>query len=233
MQAIGRILVIDDDKEFLSYMSQFLGQAGYTVHVAESGTQGLRRTFEERPDLILLDVMMPGMDGFEACARIREITDIPVVMLTSRQMDEDIVRGLEVGADDYITKSTNPDIIRARINAVIRRAKMPPAGGEQAIVYKDEWLHIDIPRHLIEVQGKRLALSATEFNLLALLVKHSGDVLSFEQILTNVWGPEYKDEVAYVRVYISHLRQKIEPDPSNPTYILTERQVGYRFIVPR
>lgn len=232
MTSTGHILVIDDDQDQIEFIQRTLENSGYQVTSAQDGHTGLRAVFDIRPDIILLDIIMPNMDGFETCRRIREITDIPIVMLTNRRSDQDLIDGLEAGADDYIMKPVAPDVLEARIKTVMRRAQMPPSRSNTATIYKDSWLHIDIPRYIVEVNNSRVSLSATEFNLLALLLRNAGEVMTFEQILTNVWGAEYQDEIAYVRVYISHLRHKIEPDPSNPTYIVTERQIGYRFVTP-
>lgn len=230
MQERGRILIVDDDPVLLRVASYNLEQEGYEVFTAPDGQAGLRAVFEHRPDLVILDVMMPRLDGFETCRRIRELTNVPILMLTARQQDEDIIRGLELGADDYLVKPFVIGVLIARVKALLRRAQLPPTDTEPAITYQDDWLRVDLPTRIVEVNGKRVSLSATEFKLLALLLKNAGRVLEFNQILAHVWGPEYRDEISYVRVYISHLRQKIEPDPESPTYIQTERQVGYRFM---
>ncbi len=224
------ILIVDDEAALIQAAATHLERQGYKVLSAYDGHAGLRVVFEERPDLVLLDVVMPRLDGFETCRRIRELSDVPIIMLTGRKDEEDIVKGFEVGADDYILKPFKPGELSARISAVLRRVQAPGGGGEEsAITYQDDWLRIDLPGRLVEVNGQRVRLSATEFKLLALLLKNAGRVLESATILTHVWGPEYRDEVAYVRVYISHLRQKIEADPSKPVYVMTERQVGYYF----
>jgi len=225
-----RILIIDDDEMLLEVTSHALEDEGYEVLTAQSSQSGLRKVFQDRPHLVILDIVLPNdIDGFEICKRIREMTDVPIVMLTSRDDEDDIVRGLELGADDYIVKPFKPRELRARVKAALRRTNFPLAE-DQTLVYEDPWLSIDIPRRQIMVDGQSIRLSATEFDLLALLLKHADHVLDSETILREVWGPEYSTEIAYVRVYISHLRQKIERDASNPEYILTERQIGYRFI---
>jgi two-component system KDP operon response regulator KdpE len=229
MQERGRILIVDDDPALLRVASYNLEQEGYEVLTAPDGQAGLKAVFEYRPDLVILDVMLPRLDGFETCRRIRELTNVPILMLTARQQEEDIIHGLELGADDYLVKPFVIGVLIARVKALLRRAQLPPIE-EPALTYQDDWLRIDLPTRIVEVNGKRVSLSATEFKLLALLLKNAGRILEFNQILTHVWGPEYRDEISYVRVYISHLRQKIEPDPESPTYIQTERQVGYRFV---
>lgn len=223
------VLVVDDEPALVEVAAQHLILEGYDILKAYDGQAGLRVVFDERPDVVVLDVMMPVMGGFETCRRIRELSDVPIIILTARGGETDIVKGFEVGADDYIIKPFKPGELTARVGAVLRRAQMPPVGQGPSLTYQDDWLRLDLPSRLVEVQGKRLRLSATEFRLLTLLVKNAGRVLESDTILTNVWGPEYRDEVAYVRVYISHLRRKLEPDPANPTYIQTERQIGYFF----
>ena len=230
MKTEARILVIDDDPILLKVTAANLKDAGHYPLTVDNGQDGMRLVFDERPDLVLLDVMMPGMDGFEVTRRIRELTDIPIIMITARQKEEDIIHGLEMGADDYIVKPFRLGELMARVNAALRRATINPSTSQELDVYVDDWLNIDLPSRTVEVNSERIKLSATEFNLLALLLRNSGRVLETNQILKHVWGPEYGDEVAYVRVYISHLRQKIEPDPSEPIYLHTERQVGYRFV---
>lgn len=230
MSGKARILVIDDDPTVLERALQLLREGGYEVLTATNGQEGLRTVFQERPDLIILDIMMPpGMDGFEICQRVRELTDVPIVMLTARKDEEDIIRGLELGADDYVVKPFRSGELLARVKAALRRFNISPSTSPEADGYQDEWLYIDIPGRVVRVNDQRVRLSATEFNLLSIMLKNADQVLESSQILKHVWGPEYRDEVAYVRVYISHLRQKIEPDPANPVYIHTEHQVGYRF----
>ncbi|NDJ52357.1 MAG: response regulator transcription factor [Chloroflexi bacterium] len=230
MSEAGRILIIDDDAALLHLMDYNLQQEGYDVQTAVNGRDGLRAVFEKRPDLVILDVMMPAMDGFETCQRIRELTDVPIIMVTARHQEEDIVRGLELGADDYIIKPFRLSELNARVRAAMRRAQMAPVGTETPVSYQDNWLYINLPERIVEVNKERISLSATEFNLLSLLLRNAGRVLEFNDILAQVWGSEYVNEIAYVRVYVSHLRQKLEPDASNPIYIQTERQVGYRFV---
>lgn len=226
----ARVLLIDDDEMLLNMASHALEEEGYEVLTAQSSQDGLRKVFQERPHLVILDIVLPEeVDGFEICRRIREMTDVPIIMLTSRDDEEDVVRGLELGADDYVIKPFKPRELRARVKAALRRTNFPLAE-DQSLVYEDDWLSIDIARRKIEVDGEPIRLSATEFDLLALLLKHADHVLESTTILRQVWGPEYSSEIAYVRVYISHLRQKIERDPANPEYILTERQIGYRFV---
>lgn len=225
-----RILIVDDDAALARVAARNLENEGFATLTASDGQEGLRLVFEQRPNLVLLDIMMPGLDGYEICRRIREATDVPIVMLTARNREEDIIRGLELGADDYIVKPFRAGEFLARVRAALRRGQLNLAGVDALQDYEDGWLNINIPTRTVIVQGQPASLSATEFNLLALLLQNWGRIVESDEILRSVWGPEYLDEIAYVRVYISHLRQKIEPDPAQPTYIQTERQVGYRFI---
>jgi two-component system KDP operon response regulator KdpE len=186
--------------------------------------------YDQRPDLVILDVRMPKMDGWETCRRIRELTDVPIIMLTALDEETDQIKGLEIGADDYIPKPYKMGVLLARVRALLRRVQYAPSPeSEVEPVYNDGYLLIDLERRIVEVNGELLKLSAIEFRLLTILYQNAGRILETEQILSHVWGPQYEGEITYVRVYIYHLRQKIEPDPNEPTYIQTERQIGYRF----
>ena len=226
-----KILIIDDDPAFLNLVEQVLTQKGYEVLKASSGREGLRLIFDQRPDLVLLDVMIPGVDGWQVCSRIREISDIPIIMITGRhKSEEDIVRGLDYGADDYLTKPLGSRELVARVRAVLRRAELPSSQDiRQGVIYSDGFLTVDITERKIIVNGKRIKLTPREFRLFTLLVENAGRILTHKQLLEKVWGWEYTDDLDYVRIYISHLRQKIEPDPSLPRYIITEPGVGYSF----
>jgi len=226
-----KILTIDDDPAFLNLVEQVLTQKGYEVLKASSGREGLRLIFDQRPDLVLLDVVIPGVDGWQVCSRIREISDIPIIMITGRhKSEEDIVRGLDYGADDYLTKPLGSRELVARVRAVLRRAELPSSQDiRQGVIYSDGFLTVDITERKIIVNGKRIKLTPREFRLFTLLVENAGRILTHKQLLEKVWGWEYTDDLDYVRIYISHLRQKIEPDPSLPKYIITEPGVGYSF----
>lgn len=226
-----KILVVDDEHAQLRLASQVLSINGYEVLQANSGQEALRIIFEQRPDLVLLDVMMPGIDGWQTCSCIREITDVPVIMLTGkRNTEDDIVRGLESGADEYLTKPLGNRELLARVRSALRRAEQPSYLDEKKrTVFSDDYLIVDVDERKVTINGERLKLTPREFRLLALLVENAGHVLSHQQVLENVWGWEYIDDVDYVRIYISHLRQKIEPDTPQPRYILTEPGVGYYF----
>ncbi len=223
------ILAVDDEPKMIGIIRMNLELEGYRVSEAHNGLEALKKVREELPDLVLLDVMMPDMDGFETLRRIREFSNVPVIMLTVKGEEEDKVRGLELGADDYVTKPFSPRELSSRIKALLRRTEMYPVVG-QAVVRVDDRLTIDLQRREVVVEGERIKLRPTEYRLLYHLVNNAGWVMSHEDLLSKVWGPEYRDDVHYLRLYINYLRQKIEADPSNPRYILTERGVGYRFI---
>jgi DNA-binding response OmpR family regulator len=224
-----RILVVDDEKRMVGFIRLNLEQDGFLVIEAFNGTQALDRLRDSLPDLILLDVMMPDMDGFEVLQTIREISAVPVIMLTAKGEDNDKVKGLELGADDYVTKPFSPRELVSRVKAVLRRGATLD-DDESGRIEVDKRLYMDFGRHEVWVDGELIKLRPTEYRLLYHLVKNAGWVLTHDQILTKVWGYEYRDEPHYVRLYINYLRKKIEVDPANPKYILTERGVGYRFM---
>jgi len=224
-----KILLIDDDPAFVRLVEHVLTQKGYEVLSASSGGEGLRLLFVHRPDLVLLDVVMPGMDGWQTCSRIRDISDVPIIMLTAHEKtEEDIVRALDYGADDYLIKPVRSRELVARVRAVMRRAELP-ARERGGITYSDGFLTVDITERRVLVNGEQVKLTPIEFRLLALLLQNAGRILTHRQLLEKVWGWEYIDDVDYVRIYVWHLRQKIEPDPSQPRYVITEPGVGYYF----
>lgn len=221
-------MIIDDDDKLVEAIELYLGRAGYDIVTATDGLQGMQQMYSQRPDLIILDVMMPTMDGWETCRRIREISDVPVIMLTARGQETDRVMGLKLGADDYVAKPFSLKELEARVEAVLRRARLaPPDKGR--ILYTDDELVIDSERLEVSKGGERVQLTATEQRLLFYLVENAGRILANGQILEAVWGAEYVNEADYVKLYIWRLRQKIEEDPRQPQYILTERGIGYRF----
>jgi len=226
-----KILLVDDEPAFVRLVEQVLTQKGYEVLQAGNGQEALRLLFTHKPDLVLLDVVMPKMDGWQTLNRIRDVTDIPVIMLTGKQVTErDIVRGLDFGADGYILKPVRNRELVARIKAVLRRAELPSSlEVRKEITYNDDFLSVNINERKVMVNGKRVKLTPREFRLLALLVENASYILTHKQILEKVWGWEYTDDLDYVRIYISHLRQKIEPNPALPRYIITEPGVGYSF----
>ena len=202
---------------------------GFQVVEAFTGQQAMDRLRETLPDLILLDVMLPDIDGFELLRMIRENHDVPVIMLTAKSEEDDRVRGLELGADDYVTKPFSPRELVSRVRAVLRRTETA-RGQSSGVIEVDDRLKIDFDRREVWVEGELVKLRPTEYRLLYHLVQNAGWVVSHDQILAKVWGYEYQDEPHYVRLYVNYLRQKLEEDPSNPKYILTERGVGYRFV---
>jgi two-component system KDP operon response regulator KdpE len=207
-----------------------LEQRNYRVVVASNGRDGLQKAYQVRPDLVILDIMMPGMDGWEVCRRLRELSNLPIVMLTARSLKGDVVKGLEAGADDYLTKPFSAAELDARIQAVLRRSNNKNgSNNSRSSFYSNGYLSIDFDRRIVTVHGKRVDLTPTEFKLLSCLVRNEGRVLPHRYLLTEVWGPEYADEVDYVKLYIRYLRLKLEENPSDPAYILTEWGVGYRF----
>jgi two-component system KDP operon response regulator KdpE len=231
MTMLKKILVVDDEPVQLRLVEQILNSNGYGVVKAGSGEEAIRLVYEGKPDLVILDVLMPGIDGWQTCRCIREASDVPIIMLTGkRNSEDDIVRGLESGADEYLTKPVGNRELLARVRAALRRADKPAASrGRKNALFTNEYLTVDVGERKVTVKGERLKLTPREFRLLALLVENAGRIMSHQQVLENVWGWEYIDDVDYVRIYISHLRQKIESDPSQPKYILTEPGVGYYF----
>jgi len=224
-----KILVVDDEERMVRFIRLNLEHDGFLVSEAFNGKEALQQLREEAPDLILLDVMMPGLDGFEVLQMIREVSKIPVLMLTAKGEEDDRVRGLELGADDYITKPFSPRELVSRVKAVLRRTETS-SGSMHGLIEVDDRLKIDFDRREIWLEGKIVKLRPTEYRLLYHLVQNAGWVVTHDQLLTKVWGYEYRDEPHYVRLYINYLRKKLEADPANPVYILTERGVGYRFV---
>lgn len=223
------ILVVDDEPRMRRFIRMNLEVEGCHVIEAADGLRALKMIREEIPDVVILDVMMPNMDGFETLHDLRGFSDVPVIMLTVRSEEDDRVRGLELGADDYLSKPFSPRELVSRIRALLRRAEMTPSV-HRSILKIDDDLAIDFAGREVIVRGERVKLRPTEWRLLYHLVSNAGWVMSHEVLLSKVWGPEYRDAHHYVRLYITYLRQKIEEDPSNPKYILTERGMGYRFV---
>ena len=222
------ILAVDDEPKMTRFIRLNLELEGYRVSEAADGLEALRKVRDELPDLVLLDVMMPEMDGFDTLEHIRETSNVPVIMLTVKGEEEDKVRGLELGADDYVTKPFSARELSSRIKALLRRSETSSLA-EKSVVRVDDRLSIDFQRHEVRVEGEPIKLRPTEYRLLYHLVNNAGWVMSHETLLSKVWGPEYRDEIQYLRLYINYLRQKIEVDPAEPRYILTERGIGYRF----
>jgi DNA-binding response OmpR family regulator len=223
------ILVVDDEERMARFIRLNLEHDGFQVVEAFKGMQAIQLLRDAMPDLILLDVMLPDLDGFEVLKLIREISAVPVIMLTAKGEEDDRVHGLELGADDYITKPFSPRELVSRVRAVLRRTEALSGMGSRDLIEVDDRLKIDFGRREVWLEGKLVKLRPTEYRLLFHLVQNAGWVMTYDQLLSKVWGYEYRDEPHYVRLYINYLRQKLEKDPADPKYILTERGVGYRF----
>ena len=224
-----RLLIVDDDQRLLEALVLYFDKQGYRVFTASEGDDGLRQLYKVHPDLVILDIMLPRMSGWEVCERIRQMTNVPIIMLTARGQEADRVRGLEMGADDYVAKPFSLRELAARVEAVLRRSQGVQEQGDE-VLYGDDYLVIDANRMEVHCAGQPVNLTATERRVLFLLARNQGRLLTARQILTSVWGPDYAEEVSYVRLYVWRLRQKIEPVPDQPRYILTEHCMGYRFI---
>ena len=224
-----KILAVDDEKRMVRFIQLNLEQDGFQVITAYNGKEALEQVRTQLPDLILLDIMMPDINGFEVLKKIREVNTVPVIMLTAKGEEDDRIQGLELGADDYITKPFSPRELVSRIRAVLRRTKSFK-DDQVDLIKVDNRLTIDFSRREVWVEGQKVDLRPTEYRLLYHLVQNAGWVNTHEQLLSKVWGFEYQDEPHYVRLYVNYLRKKLEEDPSNPKYILTERGVGYRFV---
>jgi len=223
------ILVVDDEPRIIRFVRINLEMEGFRVVEAHNGLEALDQVREKLPSLVLLDVMMPEMDGFETLRMIREISSTPIVMLTVRNTEDDKVRGLDLGADDYITKPFSPRELVSRVRAVLRRtATLAPE--DSSVLVIDDYLSVDFNTGEVIVDGERVKLRPTEFRLLHHLIENAGWTVPYGTLLSKVWGYEYKDAISYLRLYINYLRKKIEPDLSNPRYIFTERGMGYRFV---
>ena len=223
------VLIVDDEPRILRFVQINLEMEGFRVVEAGNGLQALDQVREKMPDIVLLDVMMPEMDGFETLLMIRELSTVPVIMLTVRSSEDDKVRGLDLGADDYITKPFSPRVLVSRVRAVLRRFQITNPI-ESTLLAIDDYLSIDFNTAEVIVGGERVKLRPTEFRLLRHLIENAGWTVPHSTLLSKVWGYEYKDAISYLRLYINYLRKKIEPDLDNPRYIFTERGMGYRFM---
>ncbi len=221
-----RILIVDDEPRYLRLLEANLRTEGYEVATAQDGVQAIDIFSSQPIDLILLDIMMPRLDGFSTCQRIREYSNVPIIMLTAKGEEQDRVRGLDVGADDYLVKPFSATELLARVRAVLRRSQLPAPSG-QARFFTLGDLKIDFARAEVWMGEKFVPLSATEYRLLLQFVHQVGKILTAEELLTAIWGPEYKMEKEVLWVSIARLRQKLEPDPHNPKYIVTRSGLGY------
>ena len=222
------ILVVDDEPRMIQFVRMNLEAEGARVLQAHNGLEAVNKVREQLPDAAIMDVMMPEMDGFEALKTIREFSDVPVIMLTVRADEEERIRGLELGADDYLGKPFSPRELIGRIKAVLRRTA--PESVKEDVLRIDDDLSIDLRNRQAIVHGRPVKLRPTEWRLLYHLVQNAGWLMTHDMLLSKVWGPEYTGSDEYVRLYVTYLRQKIEPDPAHPKYILTERGTGYRFV---
>jgi two-component system, OmpR family, alkaline phosphatase synthesis response regulator PhoP len=224
-----RVLVVDDEARLVNLVRMNLEMERFRVIEASNGLEALDMVRRHIPEMIILDIMMPQLDGFETLRMLREFSSVPVIMLTAKGEEEDIVKGLALGADDYMTKPFGPRELVSRVKAVLRRVDGVGDPGE-SILKIDDRLSIDFNKRQVIVNGEPIKLRPTEYRLLYHLIENVGWTITHEQILAKVWGYEYRDETHYVRLYINYLREKIEEDPANPKYILTERGTGYRFM---
>jgi len=224
----SKVLLIDDDVNLLQLASIIFKKEGAQIITARDGLEGMSKLFTHQPNLIILDVMMPGMNGFEVCERIRQVSDTPLIMLTALNHEQEMLQGLEAGADDFLSKPFNAEILLARARTVLRRSEHMKSQAEN-FNYNNGHLSIDVERRDVLIKGKRTKLTPVEFRLLTYLARNAGKVLTFQQILANVWGDEYRGSLDYVHVYISHLRRKLGEDTKSPRYIMTLHGVGYMF----
>jgi two-component system KDP operon response regulator KdpE len=226
-----KILVVDDEPRVVRLVSEVLKAVGYQVIAANSGKSAVEMVALEQPDLVLLDILLPqGPDGYEVCRRIREFSDVPVIMLTAKALETDMLHGFDVGADDYLTKPFSAKELVARVKVVLRRARRPEEMVTAALTCGE--LEINFAQRIVRVCGDQVSLTRTEYALLRQLALNANRVMLHQDLLTEVWGQEYRDDIDYLRAYIRYLRRKLETDPSNPHYILTSQGVGYMLACP-
>ncbi|HLE81718.1 MAG TPA: response regulator transcription factor [Dehalococcoidia bacterium] len=221
-----KILVIEDNTESRALLEDLLSAAGYEPLSASNALEGLRLLYNSHPALVLLDIMLPGIDGWEACRRIREASEVPIIIVSGRSSNIDILRGFELGADDYVIRPFEHKELLSRVRAVLRRSKN--GDGKEPSALKCDGLEADLRTHRVSVKGRMVALSPTEFRLLTYLMRKQNSVVSHRELLFNVWGPAYVNEKEYIKLYVSYLRKKLEEDPEKPKYIVNQRGVGYR-----
>ena len=226
-----KLLIVEDDVDLVKALELYLSRAGYSVITALNGREGLQKLYNERPDIVLLDIAMPKMDGWEVCRRIRDMSEIPIVVLSARTQEDERVKGLKLGADDYVVKPFSLKELEARLEAVLRRTRAAKPA-KDGIIFANEELVVDSERLTVTRDGSPVPLTPTELRLLLLLAENKGRALTHRQILEKIWGAEYRSDVDYVKLFVYRLRRKIETDPQNPRYILSERGIGYRFVDP-
>jgi len=226
-----KILVVDDESRVVRLVSEVLGAVGYQVLAAASGEPAIEMVALEQPDLVLLDIRLPGgLDGYGVCRRIREFSDVAVIMLTAKAQESDLLHGFDVGADDYLTKPFSAKELVARVKAVLRRTQRPEE--RTAATFTCGELEISFARRVVKMRGEKVSLTRTEYALLRQLALNTNRVMLHQDLLTKVWGPEYRDDIDYLRAYIRYLRRKLEPSPSNPQYIQTSPGIGYMLVCP-
>jgi two-component system KDP operon response regulator KdpE len=226
-----KILIVDDEPRVIRLVSEVLKAVGYQVIAAASGKPALDMVALDRPDLVLLDIRLEhSMDGYEVCRRIREFSDVPVIMLTAKARETDVLQGFDVGADDYLTKPFSAKELVARIKAVLRRSRSPEEITTATLTCGE--LEINLAHRTVKLRGEPVSLTRTEYQLLHQLAANANRVVLQQDLLAAVWGPEYRDDVDYLRAYIRYLRRKLETDPSQPRYILTSPGVGYMLTCP-
>jgi len=228
MNTLAHILVIDDEPQILRALRTILTAHQYKVTTAQNGEEGLALAVAERPDIIILDLRLPDMDGIAVCEQLRQWTQAPIIILSVRNEESDKVRALDRGADDYLVKPFGSQELLARLRVAQRHASR--IHGEPASVVTSGELIIDLARHIVTISGIEVKLTATEFNLLAYLAGHANRILTHQNILSQVWGPEYRYNVEYLRVFISQLRRKLESQPKHPKHLISEPGIGYRFV---
>ena len=223
-----KILIIDDEKATVDFISTLLKERGYEVYSAYCAQTGLRMAYQHHPDLVLLDVVLPDRDGWDICRQLRDLSDMPIILVSARADKSDVIKGLEIGADDYVAKPFDDDELVARIRARLRRS--PRTSVNEEFVFKNGELRINFMNREVWIRDKLKHLTPKEFNLLAVLVRNAGRVVSRTELVTEAWGDEYGDAIDSLKLYIHYLRQKLETNPQQPEFILTSRGVGYRFV---
>lgn len=225
-----QVLVVDDEPRYLKLVRYNLEAAGYEVITAATGEEALSLVAGKNPDLIILDIRLPGIDGYEVCARIREFSSVPVIMLTAKGEEQEKVQGLRLGADDYVTKPFGAEELMARVETVLRRSRISEVKAPPIFTFGK--LSIDFVQRKVTISGQEVSLSPTEYRLLQHLAVNAGRVVVQEELLEKVWGPEYRETYEGLRVYIRRLRQKIEDNPEQPIYVVTKPGVGYMLVPP-
>ncbi len=223
-----KILVIDDEEPTVQLIAMLLERRGFEVIKAYRAEEGLRKAYRHQPELVLLDIMMPDMDGWDVCKRLREMSDVPIIFLTARSDVKDVVKGLEMGADDYVVKPYDNDELVARVRAHLRRSPRPNMSEE--LIFNNGDFRINFMNREVWVNSELKHLTPKEFNLLAVLVRNAGRVVTRTELVTQAWGEEYGDAIDSLKLYVHYLRQKLENNAQQPEYILTSRGVGYRFV---